>query len=328
MDFDWEMLLAGVVAAGLAWVIAWAVCRHARNLALLHAPNDRSSHVDPTPHGGGLGIVVAGLLAAAWLGMMDSATGLKVMGLSMTIALLGLWDDMHPLAAAPRLLVQTLACGAAAAWLGDASGMAELLLILIAGVWWVNLFNFMDGIDGLAAAQALFMLIAGALLAASFAPESAQLVTWRWMWLLAAATGGFLLHNWPPAKIFMGDVGSTFLGFVLFALALVSHREGWMPFSAWMILGALFVVDATITLLTRVYRGERWYEAHRSHVYQQLARKWGAHLPVTLLATAINLGCLAPLAYLVMVRPDLSWLGLVLAYGPLTLGMLALNEKS
>ncbi len=327
MGFDWGLFLAALVTTGLAWAVTWAVRRYAGKLALLHAPNGRSSHAELTPHGGGLAIVVAGILAAFGLGMADSDYALVMLGLALAIALLGLWDDIWPLSVAPRLLVHVLVCGLAVVWLGDAPGVVGLALLLVAGVWWVNLFNFMDGIDGLASVQALFMLIVGAALAAGFSPEAIQFVTWRWMWLLAAATLGFVLHNWPPARIFMGDVGSTFLGFVLFALALISHREGWLPFSVWLILGTLFVVDATVTLLIRMSRRERWYEAHRSHIYQRLALKLGGHLPVTLLALAINLGFLAPLAYLVMAHPDLTWLGLGLAYGLLTVAVLWLHSS-
>ena len=326
MGFDWRLFLAGLVTAALAWGITWAIRRHARKLALLQAPNGRSSHVEPTPHGGGLAIVVATILAALWLGMADASPGSAVLGLALLIALLGLWDDIQPLSVLPRLLVHILVCGAAA-WLSDEPGAVGLALLLIAGVWWVNLFNFMDGIDGLAAVQTLFMLMVGAALAAYFSPEATQFASWRWLWLLAAGVAGFLPHNWPPAKIFMGDVGSTFLGFILFALALISHREGWLPFSVWLILGALFVVDATVTLLIRMYRHERWYEAHRNHVYQRLALRWRGHLPVTITAMAINLLFLAPLAYLVLARPDLTWLGLGLAYGPLTVAVLAAHAR-
>lgn len=327
MGFEWGGLWAAGGLAGLGWLVTWTVRRYAYELGLLHVPNARSSHVGLIPHGGGLGIVVAAVVAATGLHVTDSSQGQIMIGLAILIALLGLWDDIRSLAIMPRLAVHALVIAVAVVWLGDVPSMVGFLLLLMLGVWWINLFNFMDGIDGLAAVQALFMLLIGAMLAVYFMPHSIQSTTWRWMWFLAAGIGGFLLHNWPPAKIFMGDVGSTFLGFVLFALALVSHREGWLPYSVWLILGGVFVVDSTVTLLSRIYFGEKWYEGHRTHAYQQLARDLGGHRPVTLLAIVANLGFLTPLAFLVMARPDLTWLGLDLAYGALIIGVLLVRYR-
>ena len=125
---------------------------------------------------------------------------------------------------------------------------------------------------------------------------------------------------WPPAKIFMGDVGSTWLGFMLFALALLSVQACWLSYATWLVLAAVFVADATVTLLTRLLRGERWYEAHRNHVYQKLARRWGGHRPVTLLAVGINVLWLAPLAWACAAWPQWTFGWVLLAYAPLVVG--------
>ena len=195
-------------------------------------------------------------------------------------------------------------------------------LLLLTAVWWINLFNFMDGIDGIAGMQAIFMLLSAAGLAVYAHPEALYSPVWVWMVCISAATAGFLLLNWPPAKIFMGDVGSTWLAFVVFALALPSIQAGWLSYTSWLVLSALFVTDATVTLVTRMLRGERWYQAHRSHAYQRLSRKWqddrkAGHRAVTLLFLGVNVLWLAPLATATLLLPSYDWLWLMLAYSPL-----------
>jgi Fuc2NAc and GlcNAc transferase len=148
----------------------------------------------------------------------------------------------------------------------------------VAIIWSINLFNFMDGIDGLAAAQCLFVVVAGALLTgAAHAVDSSLLPGIA----MAGAAAGFLIWNAPPAKIFMGDVGSGFIGFGLIAAALESNGHGPVSIWTWLVLNGLFVADATVTVLTRLIRGQRIYEAHRSHVYQRLARRCSSHGRVT-----------------------------------------------
>lgn len=302
--------LLALALAAVSGVVADWVRRHADRLGLLHHPNQRSSHARLTPHGGGIGIVLGGTLAGlvlAWGEPMGAQVG-PVLWLSLVIGFVGLWDDVQPAPARWRLLVQFLACSGALVGLGTVGdGAVGLLILVLAAMWWINLFNFMDGIDGLAGMQAVFMLIAGAVLMMHFTPEATGQVTWRWVVLLSAASTGFLWLNWPPAKIFMGDVGSTYLGFLLFFLGWMTVDAGLIRYSTWMTLGALFVCDATSTLLVRVCRGERWFEAHRSHVYQLLARHWHSHRSVTLLALAINLAVMAPAAWSTMRWPEWEW---------------------
>jgi Fuc2NAc and GlcNAc transferase len=130
--------------------------------------------------------------------------------------------------------------------------------------------------------------------------------------LIAAASAGFLLVNWPPARVFMGDVGSGFLGFSIAALALWCTTEKIMPFWTWVILGGSFVADATVTFFRRLFRGENVASAHRMHAYQRLARRWASHRRVSLWATAINCFWLFPLAILATVKP---------LYAPLVAGV-------
>jgi Fuc2NAc and GlcNAc transferase len=261
--------------------------------------------------------VLGGGGAGIWLAWAGGDALWSISGLAFLLAALGLWDDVRHLPARTRFAVQVLLCALLLRVLGGEAPLVLGGLLLFAGVWWVNLFNFMDGIDGIAASQAVFMLAAGAMLAAWLHPAAVDAVEWLWMLALAAATLGFLAFNWPPARIFMGDVGSTYLAFMIFALALLSVREGWLTYPAWLVLGAVFVADASVTLARRVLAGERWFEAHRSHAYQRLSRRWGSHRRVTLLVIGINLLWLAPLALASLVWPGAAWICVVLAYGPL-----------
>lgn len=323
----------------IAWGVAAWVRRRAEALRLVQIPNHRSSHVQPTPNGGGLGIVAAGSLAGVGLALSSGwVLGGFVLGLAALLAAVGLGDDMAHLPARVRFGVQVLVCAGLLMVLGDlpessfgvglgfqVAGWALFVLLLMAGVWWINLFNFMDGIDGIAGTQAVFMLLAGAALAAWSHPEAMSSPAWPLMLFVAAATVGFLLLNWPPAKIFMGDVGSTWLAFMVFALALLSVQSGWLSYAAWLVLAAVFVTDATVTLITRMLRGERWYEAHRNHAYQKLARRWGGHRPVTLLAAGTNGLWLAPLAGACAVWPQWAFGWVLLAYAPLVVGTVVLG---
>jgi Fuc2NAc and GlcNAc transferase len=137
------------------------------------------------------------------------------------------------------------------------------------------------------------------------------------MMALGAATLGFLVLNWPPARIFMGDVGSGFLGFSLTVLALAASRHGAVRIEVWAILSGVFLADATVTLLVRIVRGDRWIEAHRLHAYQILSRRWQAHLPTTVLVIAIDLLWLFPWAWIAAIFPDRAMLSLMAALLPL-----------
>ncbi|CAD5109724.1 Phospho-N-acetylmuramoyl-pentapeptide-transferase [Pseudomonas carbonaria] len=192
-------------------------------------------------------------------------------------------------------------------------GMLGAALALLFLVWLLNLYNFMDGLDGIAAIEAISVCLGGALL---------YWISGAWVHaavplLLASAVAGFLFWNWPPARIFMGDAGSGFLGMVLGGLLL---QAAWISpelFWSWLILLGVFVVDATWTLLHRMLRGEKWHQAHRSHAYQTAARRFGGHLPVTLAVAAVNLFWLLPWALWVVAGGLSGGVGLLLAYMPL-----------
>jgi Fuc2NAc and GlcNAc transferase len=290
---------AFVLSAGLTEVTrrrALAAGRH-------DVPNERSSHQVPTPRGGGVGLAVAILTAAPLLlGATPLAMALALGG-GITAGV-GFVDDRFSLSARARLVWQAIAGGClAAAWgvapLALAPGLAlpavlAPLFVVLFAVWMTNLYNFMDGIDGIAGAQAV---TAGATLGAlAWSHEHSELATFGAV--IAAAAAGFLTRNWPPARIFMGDVGSAFLGFVFAAMALVGTSTGAFGFPAVAIVMAPFVVDATYTLVRRALRRQRVWEAHRSHAYQRLARSLRAHRPVSLGFLALGAIALAPLAWL------------------------------
>jgi Fuc2NAc and GlcNAc transferase len=177
----------------------------------------------------------------------------------------------------------------------------------------------MDGIDGIAASEAVFVALAGALIALySGASGSASIIAL----VFAAACLGFLLWNWPPAKIFMGDVGSGYMGYLVAVLALLAGRDNPVALLVWLILGGIFFMDSTVTLVRRVARRERASEAHRSHAYQWLARRWGSHRSVTLATIAINLLWLLPCAFLAATRPRFAGWMVVVALLPICIGAL------
>lgn len=318
-----------VSLAVLAWFLTALLRRYALARSLLDVPNARSSHSLPTPRGGGVAIVVAfllGLCVAFFTGLGIAAELFyALLGAGLGIALLGFLDDHGHIAARWRLLGHFLAAAWALYWLGGLPPLAVfggLLQLSWVGhvlaafylVWLLNLYNFMDGIDGIASVEAICVCLGGAIL---YALLETSLLTDLPLLMLAAAVLGFLLWNFPPARIFMGDAGSGFLGIVLGVLSLQAAWISPVLLWAWLILLGVFIVDATLTLLRRLLRGEKVYEAHRSHAYQYASRQFGRHLPVTVSVAILNLAWLLPLA----ISVALGWLdglaGLVIAYAPL-----------
>ena len=324
-------LIATALAAALAFAVSAWVLRVAHRIGTIAEVNARSSHVRPTPSGGGLGIVAGGTLGAGlavWTAPWPVAF---VALLALAMALVGFLDDRRGLPVTVRLPVQLILAGAMLATLPlDALGTAIGLLwpvpllalpLLLAAVYWINIFNFMDGIDGIAASEAIFILLAAAGLALVGGAEMASPLLW-WFIAIAAAAAGFLALNWPPARIFMGDAGSTYLGFMLAYAGFATIAAGWLSLWQCLILVALFLADSTLTLLRRLARRERIFDAHRLHAYQHLSRRWGGHRPVTLLAIAVNIVWLLPCAYAAGAFPAYGpWLT-ALAYLPLVAALL------
>jgi Fuc2NAc and GlcNAc transferase len=177
-------------------------------------------------------------------------------------------------------------------------GVLDAVVSVLGIAWMANLYNFMDGIDGLAASEAIFLLAGAALIAWLFEPAIIDDPRLWWMLGLAGAVFGFLLLNWPPAKIFMGDAGSTYLGLMTAFFALTTMTSFWLSLWQWLILAALFLADSLTTLVRRIVQRERFWEPHKRHAYQALQRRFGSHLKATLLYVAIDVAVLLPLAWL------------------------------
>jgi len=266
---------------------------------ILDIPNERSSHSIVTPRGGGLAIVatfIISLIFAAAFGMVSVNVATALVGGGLLIAIVGWIDDKNSVSPRLRLVVHFLAAIWALYWLGGFTrmdigfttvelGWAGSIIAAVGIVWLINLYNFMDGIDGIAGTEAISVALgAGVLL---FWIGSIGLA---WVCIiLALAVGGFLVWNWPPARIFMGDVGSGFLGYVFAVLAIISEKSSSIPLIIWLLLLWVFITDATITLFKRLARGEKLSQPHRTHVYQLAVQVGYSHKQVTLAVLFINI---------------------------------------
>jgi Fuc2NAc and GlcNAc transferase len=307
----------------VVFVVSTLLTRQMRAIALsggvIDVPNARSSHSVPTPRGGGVAIAIVTAAAFVFLALRG------VIRIDLLLALVGG-------GAAVRLGVHFCAALWALAWLGGLPalsiagkvvqlGWPGYLLGAVGIVWILNLFNFMDGIDGIAASEAVSIAWCGALLSV-MTGGSADVPAIGLV--VGAACLGFLFWNWPPARIFMGDVGSGYVGYVLAVLAVAATRQNPAAVWIWLILGAAFFVDATVTLVRRAVRGERVQKAHRSHAYQWSARRWG-HKRVTMAVSLLNLVWILPSALLATRYPERAVLITAGALAPLVVLALALG---
>jgi UDP-N-acetylmuramyl pentapeptide phosphotransferase/UDP-N-acetylglucosamine-1-phosphate transferase len=298
-----------ILSAALATFVTTAaltpvLAKWARQRNLLDVPNQRSSHVVATPRIGGAAIVIGVLVGIVALFVLSDGLhrgGLIVLGSATAISAVGLIDDFFQLSALSRLIAQILvaalvvaAAGSNASWLGAAASVAWIVAM-------TNAYNFMDGIDGIAGAEAVVAgvgwLMVGSLVGSADMSTVAILVV--------AAGAAFLLHNWHPATVFMGDAGSGFLGFLLAALPLVSSSAD--PSAAWggVLLLWPFVFDTGFTLIRRASRGENVVRAHRSHLYQRLVQTGRSHRQVSLLYAGLSLLGVIGAISLVSARRDL-----------------------
>ncbi len=316
-----------LIATPLAsFFLVGCLVKYAARAKLLDIPNLRSSHQIPTPLGGGVVIVlvvVGGWVLLYNLNLIPKAQFWGMFGASSIVGFLGLADDFGHLSVRWRLIGHFLAAIWFLLWVGGLSplvlsgthinlswlghGLAVLYL-----VWLLNLYNFMDGIDGIAGAEAVTSLGVIALLVFLLGE-----VSWFYPLLILMAIMGFLVWNWPPAKIFMGDVGSCFIGLVLGMISVVHAHLNPVLFMSWIILMGVFITDATLTLIRRIIRKQVFYEAHRSHAYQYASRRFKSHRTVTLSIILINLFWLSPWAAMVAFgRIDAVW-ALLISYIPL-----------
>lgn len=299
------------MAAGWVWsmaaplgvlLLAALATRAVIGLLLRHAvldhPNRRSSHAAPVPRGGGIAVMAA--IVIGWIAYaLTMPALLPVIGLLLAaaagLAAISFLDDLFDLTATMRLLAQFLAVLLGMLVLADAGpvfqgllpGWLDLLAAALLWLWFINLFNFMDGIDGLAGVQTVALALGLALVGAGAGIGAGTGANWQPpLLMLAAAAAGFLWFNWQPARLFLGDVGSVPLGYLLGFLLLSAAAAG--QWAAALILPAYYLADASITLARRVLRGEKFWHGHREHFYQQAVRRGFSHATVSTMVAGGN----------------------------------------
>ncbi|MEN4054146.1 MULTISPECIES: glycosyltransferase family 4 protein [Sulfurimonas] len=274
-----------------SFVLTYFIKNYAIKKSLVAEVNERSSHSVPTPHGGGVAVAVTWFVGISYLYFTNSIDSHLFFALlvGVIISVVSYFDDLFELSAKVRLFTQAFVALFGLYFLG---GFRELDLFFFSTqnqfltnifaffmiIWFINLYNFLDGIDGYAGSEALFLAIAGFLLfgGAHFL-------------VLAVAVLGFLVWNWHKAKIFMGDVGSTLLGYNVAIFTIYYANQDAQNFWIWIILFGLFWFDATLTLLRRKKNGEKLSQAHKKHAYQRLTQAGWKHDRVVLFAMGVNI---------------------------------------
>ena len=274
-----------------SFTITYGVKYVATKKRLIDVPNERSSHSVPTPRGGGIAIAVTwfvGVFYMYFVGNLESNLFFALLS-GLLLAIVSLLDDIYNLKSTPRLVVQALTAFSALYFLG---GLEEIdlgfivfenfwlmnILTFIGIIWFINLYNFIDGIDGYAATETIFV-----------ATTIFVLTGHEVSLLLAVATLGFLPWNWSKAKIFMGDIGSTLLGFNLVVFAIYFQNEANLSLINWLILTSVFWFDATYTIIRRLYNKEKITQPHKKHLFQRITQAGFSHHKTVLSAMAINL---------------------------------------
>ena len=299
---EWSYRAGTVVAAiffaatGLSYFLGFLVYRILASRNIIDTPNARSSHTEPTVRGGGIAIIAVIAASAVLIGVLfRDNTLFTLAGASLLLAIISFFDDARPLPPLLRFGCHALCAIAAILAIGESIGYIQfsselsfrlpLLLSGVLGFLWItgytNAFNFMDGINGIAAGQAVVTAFASGLLVGVASGDWFQGPVLL-CFAIAGAAAGFIPHNFPRARMFMGDVSSAPLGFLLAALVIwLAHRNGPWLLIPLALLHTNFVLDTAVTLFRRVRRGERWYESHREHFYQRLNRAGKSHAFVT-----------------------------------------------
>jgi UDP-N-acetylmuramyl pentapeptide phosphotransferase/UDP-N-acetylglucosamine-1-phosphate transferase len=290
-----------------------------RRFGVVDRPNARSSHSVPTVRGGGIAVVFVILVAMLWLAARHQSYLVALALIFFGLAAISFWDDLRSLSPTFRFGAQVIAATTALLWLkfivppdGTMGGVNHIVFLTISFVWvlgYMNAFNFMDGINGLAGGQA-FVTALGTAILAHLAGLSWTHPALFLALVVTAASAGLLPHNFPQAKVFMGDVGSVSLGFLLAVITVWIARETRWWLLPWLaLLHANFVLDTGITMVRRVALGKRWTEAHREHFYQRLIRAGQSHQRVTLSEMALQ----GVVLVLLIVAQPTNWTGRILA---------------
>jgi Fuc2NAc and GlcNAc transferase len=287
-------------------------------------PNYRTLHELPVPRGGGVifALLFTFSILALW-GVDELSDQIFYMfGVGGFIAtLFGFIDDVKNIRARIKLIVQLLLSGWVVYWLYISNllllNWAPIFIIIPAClffmVWMMNAYNFMDGVDGMAASGAIFLSLTLALVL-FLTNSSVELMT---IFIFIAVTvGGFIVFNWPPATIFMGDAGSVFLGYIFGSLLLFTVFNNDISIWSWLTVFGYFFADTTVTQITRIILVKKWYLAHRSHAYQNLARITDSHLKVTRGVVLYNLVWSLPLAIWSALQPEMGMVTTILSISP------------
>ena len=296
-----------------SWLVTGCLRHYALKKKVLDIPNQRSAHSAPMPRGGGLAFVLGFLVllgVALWTGQVVFTTFIAIFFSAFLVASLGFVDDYFSLSAKWRFGGHVIAAG----WYVGA---------VFSLVWWINLFNFMDGIDGLAAIETISICCCGSVL---FALDG-QVSLIYFPLLLAFLVLGFLVWNFPRARIFMGDVGSGFLGLLMGIFTLMAGQKHFSLLCAWFILNGVFLCDASLTLVRRLYTRQNIFQAHAQHVYQRTARHFNSHSKVSLSVGLINCCWLFPMAILVQQQLLPGLVGVVLSFIPLLVLAVIFNPR-
>jgi len=301
-------ILAVALAAFLSFLLTGIATWYAGRRGLLDHPGERQSHTVVTPRGGGVGLVAA-LLIVSLLVSAGNSHGFWVQCIVpavVVLAITGWWDDHASLGVGFRFFIQLavsfylLWCATNAGWM---QGVIPMIMSGLFVIWMTNLYNFMDGSNGMAGLQGVFAASVLAVLFHLSGDDPFALFSL----LLAACCAGFLPWNLGRARVFMGDVGSLALGFLFAAFMLYGTGTGAFDYPVALMLMLLFLTDATLTLLLRVIRGERWYNAHRQHLYQRLIAHGWTHTRVAMVYQVINLTLVLPGIVIAVNFPALAW---------------------
>ncbi len=280
-----------IILLTFSFLLTYLIKNYYIKHALLEEINERSSHTVPTPHGGGIAVAIvwfSGLFYLYFTHEIDSSLFFALM-VGVIISVVSFFDDLYDLSPKVRLVAQALVAFGGLYFLGGFEqldlGLFSIdnqiftnIFAFIMIIWFINLYNFLDGINGYAGGEALFLALAGFFLFGG-----------GHFLVLAAAVLGFLYWNWGKAKIFMGDVGSTLLGYNVAIFTLYYANEDSSNFWIWIILFGLFWFDATLTLLRRKFNGEQLSQAHKKHAYQRIQQSGWSHTKVSSFGMGLNL---------------------------------------
>ena len=306
---NWQSIFAGLALVSVTALLSYFCSRLAMNMAIntgmMAQPGSRQSHELATPTGGGLGLIFSIIVISVILQFLSPIPEFwwqKMLPGVLLLALIGWRDDRHPVSSLARLLVQLtvslwlLGFG----WLHFSVHEAVIYAAaILAMVWMMNLYNFMDGSNGMAGFQGVF---AGVVVSVLFYLGDQQAMALLSL-VVAAACAGFLPLNFPRSRVFMGDVASVPLGFIFASLAVFGLYTGTVNWPVIILIMSVFIVDATLTLLARVIRGERWYTAHAQHIYQRLIAHGWSHSRVLMVYQSINVMLVLPAIVLTEIYP-------------------------